>query len=406
MGPRALLAVPSAGLLGWFTLRRCLYLAAGLAPPPRIRPLPDDKLPSVSLIVPARDEEQVAGRVLVALDNLDYPRDRLAIVLVDHGSCDGTGRLFREWADGRPNAAVISLGRSGGKGTALNAALRATDGELVGVIDADLRPWPDALRRLAEVFAEPGVGAAAALVAPVNADASFVSRYAAVDAWVHQLITSAAKDRLGLDPPTFGASLYLRVALERVGGFPDDGFHEDLAAGLAIASRGHRTRFVGHAVVDNWVVEDLGAYWRQHVRWTRGPFDVAAAGRPAGSLLRRLETRTVHLGYGDRLVFLAAVFLAVARVLPRWLPAVYLAVQALEVGVALSKAAPTRRLPGFLASTVLFPLDVSASLVAVAFHIARRPRRWDGRGATARHGEPRSRGRRPLSARPITRPAS
>ena len=253
---------------------------------------------------------------------------------------------------------------------------------------------------------DPRVGAAAALLAPVNADVSFVSRYAAVDAWVHQLITSAGNDRLGLDPPTFGASLYLRAALEGAGGFPEDGFHEDLAAGLAIASRGHRTRFVGHAVVDNWVVEDFRAYWRQHVRWTRGPFDAAAVVRPAGSLLRRLEARTVYLGYGDRVVFLAAVFLVGARVLPRWLPAAYLAIPALEVAVALAKAAPTRRFPGFLASTVLFPLDASASLAAVASHVARRPRTWGGRAGSMRYRAPRNRGRRRLSAKPITRPTS
>jgi cellulose synthase/poly-beta-1,6-N-acetylglucosamine synthase-like glycosyltransferase len=112
-----------------------------------------DELPRVSLIVAAHDEEKViADKVANALA-LDYPRDRLELIVASDGSYDATIELAREaGAD-----LVLELSR-GGKLAAQNAAAEAAAGEVLAFSDANSSWRPDALRHLIEPLADPSVG--------------------------------------------------------------------------------------------------------------------------------------------------------------------------------------------------------------------------------------------------------
>ena len=358
------------------TLRRAAFLVAAQAPR---RPLTHPStLPSVTVLVAARNEATVADRLLAALAKLEYPSDRLSFVLVCDGCTDGTSETFARWAAGR-SAAVVALPARLGKAAALNAGLGACAGEIVVVLDADLRPRPDFLRELVAAFADERVAAAAAYLHPVNADANVVARYAAVTSWVHQLVTSAAADRLGLNPPTFGAAGYRRSALAAIGGFPVVPVGVDVAASRRLTRQGWRTRFVRGAVADNVVVSEFADYWRQHVRWARSGFRVPAHERPRfrGSTPQRIEAWVAALGYGDRLVFVVAAVGAAVGALQWWVPVLYLAAPGVEIVVAALAAGVRRKLPRvLLAVVVFFPADLVASLAAVAAQLARRPYRW------------------------------
>ena len=121
------------------------------------------------------------------------------IVLVDDASRDGTGDLLQRWAAKQPNALALRLREPLGKAQALNHGIAAVpEAELLAVSDADQEPRPDCFRRIAEVFADPSVGAVAGYLVPANAGVTPIAHYAAVEAWVHQLVTSAGKDRLDL----------------------------------------------------------------------------------------------------------------------------------------------------------------------------------------------------------------
>jgi cellulose synthase/poly-beta-1,6-N-acetylglucosamine synthase-like glycosyltransferase len=111
------------------------------------------ELPRVSLIIPAYDEEDVIERKVGNGLALDYPRDRLELVVVSDGSGDRTAELAR--AAGAD--LVLELPR-GGKVAALNQAVRTTEGDLVAFSDANSYWRPDALRRLVERFNDPRVG--------------------------------------------------------------------------------------------------------------------------------------------------------------------------------------------------------------------------------------------------------
>ena len=133
----------SAAVLLAFTLRRAVFLVAALLPPRRPG---GAAVPTVALLVPAHDEAASVPLVLAALERLEYPPERLSVVLVDDGSSDGTGERFRAWAAGRPRAVALELPQRLGKFEALDRALAAVHG---GGGDRRLRCGPASAPRLA-----------------------------------------------------------------------------------------------------------------------------------------------------------------------------------------------------------------------------------------------------------------
>jgi cellulose synthase/poly-beta-1,6-N-acetylglucosamine synthase-like glycosyltransferase len=112
-----------------------------------------DGLPTVSLIIPAYDEEEViAGKVANALA-LDYPRERLQVIVASDGSTDATAERARA-----AGASLVLELPPGGKVAALNAAVEQAAGEVLAFSDANSAWSRDALRRLVAPFADPGVG--------------------------------------------------------------------------------------------------------------------------------------------------------------------------------------------------------------------------------------------------------
>ncbi len=360
------------------SLRRGVFLIASFLPP-RLLPRPA-ALPSMTVLVPAWNECAVAQRLLGALARLRYPPEKLSFVFVCDGCVDETPVLFRAWADKCSNARVLELPQHKGKAAALNAGLLQAKAGIVVVMDADLEPHPDFLAELARPFADSRVGAAAAFLRPANADDNVVTRYAGITSWVHQLVTSAGTDRLGLNPPTLGAAAFRRTALEQIGGFPAVPLGEDIATSANLISQGWKTRFVATAVADNTVASDMRAYWRQHIRWARAVFGISTTVRPrsTASWQQRIEMGASSIGYADRLVFAIVAAGAVMAALPVWVPLLYLAVPGLEVVAALLKAGVRRNLPRFLLATfVFFVVDLAGSVAAVAAQLVGRPYRWD-----------------------------
>jgi cellulose synthase/poly-beta-1,6-N-acetylglucosamine synthase-like glycosyltransferase len=145
----------SLGTLGWTQVGYPLA-AAALA---RVRARPVRKgngTPTVTLIVAAHNEEDVIERRLENLLALDYPPDRVQIVVASDASTDRTDELVERVIAREPRVRLLRCPR-GGKVAAQNHAVRETESEILAFSDANAQWRPDALRRLAANFADPDV---------------------------------------------------------------------------------------------------------------------------------------------------------------------------------------------------------------------------------------------------------
>jgi hyaluronan synthase len=365
--------------LATFALRRVVFMSAAMLGRSSRRPSSEagdeQEDEPVCVVMAARDESPVIERTLESLSAARGTGG--GVVLVSDGSGDETAAIMERWAAGRPGWKVVTLDVAGGKGAALNAGLaESSNSELVASCDADVRLDENAILMLASAFADPSVGAASALLWPANADRSAVSRYCALELWQHQLITSAAKDRLGLGPPAHGwLACYRREALRDIGGFPAGSLGEDIAISNALLRAGWRTRFVAAAKVLTDVPSTHASYWEQHVRWSHavrqgGRSNAADAGL---TLALRVERGLHAAGYVDRLLFATAAVLALSGHGSRRLPVAYAALLIGEALCALALAGRLRQAPRFVAAAaVMFPVDVGAAATAAAMQLTGR----------------------------------
>ncbi len=146
----------SAAALAWTHVG--YPLAAGAVARARERRVAKDPAarPSVTVIVAAYNEEAVIERRLDNLLALDYPADRLEIVVASDASSDGTNELVRAVAAREPRVRLLDCPR-GGKVAAQDRAVRETMSDVVAFSDANATWAPDALRRLVANLADPEV---------------------------------------------------------------------------------------------------------------------------------------------------------------------------------------------------------------------------------------------------------
>jgi cellulose synthase/poly-beta-1,6-N-acetylglucosamine synthase-like glycosyltransferase len=127
----------------------------------RLRPRPvardDDATPSVALVVSAHDEEDVIGRRLENLLALDYPPERIEIVVASDGSTDRTNEIVEGIAAREPRVRLLRCPREG-KVAAQHRSVRETESDVLAFTDANTEWKPDALRKLVRNLADGEVG--------------------------------------------------------------------------------------------------------------------------------------------------------------------------------------------------------------------------------------------------------
>ncbi|MDP1027556.1 glycosyltransferase [Sphingomonas sp. KR1UV-12] len=283
-----------AGVLAWlFYLAIALGIAravllAGLAwwQARWQRPTPPDHAPTVSVIIPAYNEERVIADSVARVLASDYPG--LEVIVADDGSRDRTSAIVAERFAGDPRVTLLTL-VNGGKAAALNRALLQARGEIVIALDADTQFEPTTIARLARWFADPALGAVAG-DARVGNRVNLVTRWQAVEYITAQNLERRALagfEAMTVVPGAVGA--WRRAALDAVGGYPEDTLAEDQDLTIAIQRAGWRVTYDPGAVAWTEAPETFRALAKQRYRWAFGTLQclwkhrgILRSGRPAG----------------------------------------------------------------------------------------------------------------------------
>ena len=185
----------------------------------RPAPIPrgDGPEPTIAIVMPAFNEEEAVATSIRSLRTVDYPDEKLEVVVVNDGSTDGTLAEIERAAAGSDVVRVISFEENRGKRAAMAAGIRATSAEIVAFVDSDSALERDALRRIVRGFADPKVGAIAGHAEVENSRASWIARMQAVRYFVAFRVCKAAESIFGAVTCCSGCfSAYRRKAIAPV----------------------------------------------------------------------------------------------------------------------------------------------------------------------------------------------
>ncbi|MEU6844618.1 glycosyltransferase family 2 protein [Streptomyces sp. NPDC046716] len=260
------------------------FLLIGLQ---RFRHLYEDRddlyLPRTAILIPAWNEAPVLTGSVEALLALNYPGDRLRVVIIDDASTDETPEVMNALIRRHPGQVRHLRREQGGQGKAhtLNHGLaHVLDddwAEAVLVMDADVVFEHDALWRMTRHLADPEVGAVTAYIKEGSGkQGNYLTRYIAYEYITAQAAARRAQNVLGVVACLAGgAQLHTRANLEAIGGrFDTSTLAEDTVTTFETQLAGRRVVFDGYATVLAEEPAGLAGLWKQRLRWARGNVQV------------------------------------------------------------------------------------------------------------------------------------
>jgi cellulose synthase/poly-beta-1,6-N-acetylglucosamine synthase-like glycosyltransferase len=302
-------------------------------------PVSSLSLPVYTILVPLYREAAVLPSLAEALARLDYPRDRLDILLAVEEDDDQT----RKAAHVVTGATVIAVPPGGPrtKPKAASYALQFARGDLLVVYDAEDRPEPDQLLKAVAAFRRHprNVACLQARLNFYNAQHNWLTRMFAVDyaLWFDVLLPGL--DRIGMPMPLGGTSNHFRTAVLRdIGGWDAFNVTEDADIGIRLAQLGYRVAMLNSTTFEEAPLA-LSAWLKQRSRWLKGYMQTWLVHmRDPAALMRR----TGFSGFAAFQLFIGGgIVFALAN------PLLWLAMAAcLLFGLSLWNDTPAALLPG------------------------------------------------------------
>jgi cellulose synthase/poly-beta-1,6-N-acetylglucosamine synthase-like glycosyltransferase len=248
-------------LYTYFGYPGAVWLLGRLKPLREGGPPADSQWPTVSIAVPVYNEEHQIESLIRSLLSLEYPRDRLQILIVSDGSTDRTDEIVSSFAD--EGVDLLRMPERGGKTKAENAAAEKLRGEIVVNTDASIRIAPDALKPLVSRFQDPGVGLASGR--DVSVDLSDESLNVGESGYVgYEMAIRTLETRLSGIVGASGCFYAIRPDLHRIP-LPDH-LSRDFAAALHTREHGLRAVSVPEAVCSVPRTASLRREYRRKVR--------------------------------------------------------------------------------------------------------------------------------------------
>lgn len=237
------------------------------------RAIPDSELPAYTILVPAYNEPEVVGDLLAAMGRLEYPPEKMQVLLLLEADDEVTIAAAHDYQDSEiVTIVLVPPADPRTKPKACNYGLAFATGEIVTIYDAEDLPEPLQLRRTVAAFAKspPEVVCIQSKLAYHNSHQNLLTGWftAEYNLWFGYLLPGMMRSRSPI--PLGGTSNHLRRdVLEGIGAWDPFNVTEDADLGLRIHALGYRT-----AVLDSTTLEEANSdpinWIRQRSRWYKG----------------------------------------------------------------------------------------------------------------------------------------
>jgi len=217
--------------------------------------------PNATLLIPTYNEERVIRRKLENVSMVNYPKNKLEVIVIDSASADNTASIVKDFAESNPqlNLRIIQEQQRKGKARALNYGLEHVNGEVIVISDAECQWPPNALKNTVKYLADPSVGAVTGIHIISNAKQTEATQMEQTYRSVTRILR-VGESKL-YSTPIFEGELaaFKRSCLER---FDEDVGADDIDAALSVINRGYRAI----AVSDAEFYEPTPFSWREKFR--------------------------------------------------------------------------------------------------------------------------------------------
>lgn len=273
--------------------------------------------PRVSILIAAHNEESVIEDILTGVLNVDYPMEKLQIIVVNDRSTDKTGLIVDTFVQNHPGRFTHFFRKSGppGKSAALADAMPLVDGSILLVFDADYVPGRYLIKELVCPFFDPEVGSVMGRVIPGNTHKNLLTRLIDLERSGGYQVNQQARENLRTIPQYGGTAGGIRMqALNEVGSWDEDFLAEDTEITFRLLCAEWLIVYQNNAECIELVPETWAVRIRQLKRWAKGHNQVMFKYLMKVLFDRRLDLLTRIDG-----VFLLFTFLISPLLLIGWL---------------------------------------------------------------------------------------
>ncbi|HET8720132.1 MAG TPA: cellulose synthase family protein [Candidatus Nitrosotenuis sp.] len=299
--------------------------------------------PAITIQLPIYNERYVATRLVKSVCEMDYPKDKMKIMVLDDSDDDTVeiiGDLVTQYKKNGFDIAHIRRGtRKGYKAGALKYAMKTTETEYVAIFDADFIPPSWFLKKTIQYFTSPEIGLVQCRWGHVNEDYSAITQAQALSLDFHFLVEQKAKSNSHLYMNFNGtAGIWRTKCIEDSGGWHTSTLVEDLDLSYRAQMNGWKCLFVPEIIVEAELPVQMNAAKRQQFRWSKGAIQCAIKllgdimikrKIPVGTKVQAFVQLTRHLAYPLLLIqFLALPVLLAANYnlyMVKYLPAITIA---------------------------------------------------------------------------------
>lgn len=236
-------------------------------------PKPEHKLPSISILIPSKNESAVLADTIDSLRGIDYPIDQHDILIIDDGSTDNTKQILKAYQFVE-NLSVIRNEKSVGKSKAVNQAIETIQTDLVLILDADHFVEPDFLTKASIHFKDPKTACVQGKNVIRNGHASLLSKLIEMEyAGRYEVLYAGRKMALFLG----SGGIFRTNHLKSIGGFTEEMLTEDLEATYKTYEKGLKVKFDPGIATHELATVDYQNFFKQRHRWFRGIWQSFAA---------------------------------------------------------------------------------------------------------------------------------